>query len=385
MYLHIPFCVKKCNYCDFLSAPAGRKQIEEYLQCLNKEIRAYREYHYEADTVFFGGGTPSLLLPDDIRQLMEALRETFYIEETAEVTMECNPETVDREKLAAMKEAGVNRLSFGLQSASDRELLLLGRIHNYERFLAAYTTAREEGFENINIDLMSAIPEQTEKTWEETLEKVVKLNPEHISAYSLIIEEGTVFYEKQEKLLLPDEDAERRMYYRTKEILKAAGYERYEISNYARPGYESRHNLKYWSCEEYIGIGLGASSYLEGVRFFNVPEYKIYRDCCMELGKEGENVAGEDGSGLSVLRREKEKLGEKQKMEEFCFLGLRRMQGISKKLFEEQFGMPIEEVYGKVLKELQEKDLLYIEETRIFLTEKGIDVSNQVFAEFLLD
>lgn len=369
LYLHIPFCVKKCNYCDFLSAPATRAQITDYLECLKKEITGYREFHYQADTVFFGGGTPSLLLPSDILQLTDVLRSTFNIEETAEITMECNPETVDREKLLAMKQAGINRVSFGLQSAVDKELELLGRIHNYERFLSAYAMAREVGFTNINIDLMSAIPEQTEASWEKTLRKVTALKPEHISAYSLIIEEGTVFYEKEDELVLPDEDAERRMYYRTKELLKEAGYERYEISNYARPDYESRHNLKYWSGEDYIGMGLGASSYLDGVRFHNPMERDKYREKC---GK------------LLELREEEEILDECKKMEEFCFLGLRRMKGISKAEFAERFGCPIEEIYGTVLEELENKGLLYIEETQIFLTEKGIDLSNQVFAEFLL-
>lgn len=369
LYLHIPFCVKKCNYCDFLSAPATREQITEYLTCLKKEIAAYREFQYQADTVFFGGGTPSLLLPSDVLSLMEVLRSAFNIEETAEITMECNPETVDRDKLSAMKQSGINRISFGLQSASDRELEVLGRIHNYERFLSAYAMARDVGFTNINIDLMSAIPEQTEASWEETLKKVIELKPEHISAYSLIIEEGTAFYDSRDKLVLPDEDAERRMYYRTKELLGEAGYERYEISNYARVGYGSRHNLKYWSGEEYIGMGLGASSYLNGVRFHNPEERAEYRKNC---------------GSLMALRQEAEVLGTKQKMEEFCFLGLRRMKGISKTEFLERFNCSIENIYGKVLKELEEKGLLYIEETQIFLTEKGIDLSNQVFAEFLL-
>lgn len=369
LYIHIPFCVKKCNYCDFLSAPATRVQIAEYLTCLKREIAAYREFQYQADTVFFGGGTPSLLLPSDIMELMEVLKSAFNIEETAEITMECNPETVDREKLYAMKRAGISRVSFGLQSASDRELELLGRIHNYERFLSAYAMAREAGFTNINIDLMSALPTQTESSWEETLRKVIALEPEHISAYSLIIEEGTEFYENADTLMLPDEDAERRMYYRTKELLREAGYERYEISNYARPGYESRHNLKYWSGEDYIGMGLGASSYLDGMRFHNPMDREAYRRKC---GK------------LRELREEEEILDKRQKMEEFCFLGLRRMRGISKTEFEKSFGCPIEEVYGSVLEELQKKELLYIEETRIFLTEKGIDLSNQVFTEFLL-
>lgn len=349
--------------------------IERYLDSLRKEIAAYRKFQYPADTVFFGGGTPSLLLPSDIRMLMQELGKAFIIEETAEITMECNPETVDKDKLLAMKQAGINRLSFGLQSASDRELMLLGRIHNYERFLKAYKMAGEAGFDNVNIDLMSAIPGQTEESWEETLTRVIALEPAHISAYSLIIEEGTLFSENRAQLVLPDEDAERRMYYRTKELLMKAGYRRYEISNYARCGYESRHNLKYWSGEEYIGLGLGAASYLEGVRFHNPVNHREYQRACAALTHR---------EGLAGLRCEEEQLTRERKMEEFCFLGLRRMKGISGAEFEEQFGIPIAEVYGEVLKNLAGKGLLHIEGTEISLTERGIDVSNQVFAEFLL-
>lgn len=370
LYLHIPFCVKKCNYCDFLSAPAAKEDREAYVNCLKKEILAYRNAGYAADTVFFGGGTPSLLSADNVKELMEALHTAFIIEGTAEITMECNPETVDKQKLSAMYKAGINRLSFGLQSAADRELALLGRIHTYERFLAAYYEARAAGFENINIDLMSAIPEQTEDSWEETLAKAAALQPEHISAYSLIIEEGTVFYDRRRELVLPDEDTERQMYYRTKELLQAAGYERYEISNYARPGRESRHNLKYWSGAEYIGMGQGASSYLEGTRFHNPYDGRAYLENC---------------KNLAALRCEEERLTRARQMEEFCFLGLRRMRGISKKEFKEQFGQELCEIYPGVVEGFLEKGMLAAQGERIFLTEQGIDVSNRIFAEFLLD
>lgn len=370
LYLHIPFCVKKCNYCDFLSAPAAEEDRKAYAACLKKEILAYRSAGYEADTVFFGGGTPSLLSADSIKELMQTLHAAFLIEETAEITMECNPETLDKEKLSVMRKAGINRISFGLQSAVDRELALLGRIHNYERFLRAYYDAREAGFENISIDLMSAIPEQTESSWEETLKKVIDLKPEHISAYSLIIEEGTVFYDRQEELVLPDEDTERQMYHRTKELLQNAGYERYEISNYARPGFESRHNLKYWSGAEYIGMGQGASSFLEGIRFHNPYDGRTYRENC-------ENPA--------ALRCEEERLTKAAQMEEFCFLGLRRMKGISEEKFRELFDRRLAEVYPGVVEGFVEQGLLAKQGEWISLTEKGIDVSNRIFAEFLLD
>lgn len=353
-----------------MSAPATEPQISAYVECLCREILAYRKFSYQADTVFFGGGTPSLLSGDGIKRLMEALHTVFIIEKEAEITIECNPETVDGEKLALIRQAGVNRISFGLQSASDRELALLGRIHSYDRFLQAYQAAREAGFQNINVDLMSAIPGQSMQSWEETLGKVIDVRPQHISAYSLIIEEGTDFYDRRKELALPDEETERSMYYRTRELLRTAGYERYEISNYALPGMESRHNLKYWSGAEYIGMGLGASSYLEGVRFHNPSVMKEYLAEC---------------ASLPALRRDEERLDKKRQMEEFCFLGLRKCSGISEAEFLERFGQPIGEVYQQALPELIRQGLLRQNDGRIALTDWGIDVSNQVLAEFLLD
>lgn len=369
LYLHIPFCVKKCHYCDFLSAPAIELERKSYIFALKEEILAYQKHEYCADTIFFGGGTPSILSVEEIKMLIEALYQVFTISKQAEITIECNPETVDKGKLSALREMGFNRVSFGLQSALDQELVTLGRVHNYDKFLNAYQIAKEEGFSNINIDLMSAIPGQTMESWEETLRKVLALNPSHISAYSLIIEEGTVFYNKQEELDLPVEETERLMYYKTGELLSKAGYQQYEISNYAKPGKESRHNLKYWSLEEYIGMGLGASSYLEGVRFHNPASMEAYKRDCGCLAK---------------LRQEEEYLAESQQMEEFCFLGLRKRKGIGEKEFSNRFGQEIDTIYGKVIEKFQKMGLLIREDGRIFLSRQGIDVSNQVFAEFLL-
>ena len=369
LYLHIPFCVKKCHYCDFLSAPAIELERKSYIFALKEEILAYQKHEYCADTIFFGGGTPSILSVEEIKMLIEALYQVFTISKQAEITIECNPETVDKGKLSALREMGFNRVSFGLQSALDQELVTLGRVHNYDKFLNAYQIAKEEGFSNINIDLMSAIPGQTMESWEETLRKVLTLNPSHISAYSLIIEEGTVFYNKQEELDLPGEETERLMYYKTGELLSKAGYQQYEISNYAKPGKESRHNLKYWSLEEYIGMGLGASSYLEGARFHNPASMEAYKRDCGCLAK---------------LRQEEEYLAESQQMEEFCFLGLRKRKGIGEKEFSNRFGQEIDTIYGKVIEKFQKMGLLISEDGRIFLSRQGIDVSNQVFAEFLL-
>lgn len=370
LYLHIPFCVRKCSYCDFLSAPAPPHKQAEYVACIKKEIAAYRGRGYEADTVFFGGGTPSLLSAEWMEELLEELHRSFFIADSAEITVECNPETVDEGKLSAMKRAGVSRISFGLQSASDRELLLLGRIHSYARFLEAFRSAENAGFDNINVDLMSAIPGQTEASWEETLSKVISLRPAHISAYSLIIEEGTPFFDRQGELALPDEDAERRMYYRTEKLLSQAGYKRYEISNYAKPSRECRHNLKYWTGGEYLGIGLGASSFFAGARYHNPANMAEYSAACEDL---------------AALKREEEFLTKKQRMEEFCFLGLRLTDGISREEFFRRFGLPIEEVYGEALDKYLSLGLLEKNGDGIALTARGIDVSNQVFLGFLLE
>ena len=358
LYIHIPFCVKKCKYCDFLSGPSTAAQRESYVKSLCQDIRSYMELAkaYRVISIFIGGGTPSTLTAEQIQQIFKAVRETFYVEEHAEITIEMNPGTVDREKLLGYKKCGINRLSIGLQSTRNQELHILGRIHTYEEFLETYHLARAEGFRNINIDLMSAIPGQSLEDWEESLRNVAELDPEHISAYSLIIEEGTPFYEKygegRHAEELPDEETERKMYWRTKEILDSYGYERYEISNYAKPGYACRHNLGYWDRTEYLGIGTGAASLIDNSRF----DY------------------GEEPQKLSIS----------EQMEETMFLGLRKMKGVSKKQFSETYGRTMESVYGDVLKDMEQKGLLTIENEFVKLTSRGIDVSNYVMSEFLL-
>ena len=379
LYIHIPFCVKKCAYCDFLSGPAGEKEKEEYVKMLVDEIRNCPDtvQNYRVISIFFGGGTPSLLTGEQIGRLMDTVREIFTLDEDAEITMEMNPGTVTEEKLRKYRQAGVNRLSIGLQSVNDEELRLLGRIHTYEEFREAYHLARANGFSNINVDLISAIPGQTVESWRRTLEQVMALSPEHISAYSLIIEEGTRFYQwygkgqtDQEKYPpLPDEDAERQMYERTEGILEEYGFHRYEISNYAREGKECRHNLGYWSRVEYLGIGLGASSFISNTR------YHLCTDMISYIERIG---SGED------LREEIEVLTKEDAMEEFMFLGLRRMQGISGTQFENCFGNTIEEIYGDVIEKLEQEKMLEVKEDKIRLTKRGIDVSNYVFCEFLL-
>ena len=370
LYIHIPFCVRKCAYCDFLSGPSDEKSRERYVELLCAEIEACRGKveEYQVSTVFFGGGTPSILQGEQIKRIMETLRKVFPFAEDAEISLEMNPGTVTEEKLVAYKDAGINRLSIGLQSVHDEELKLLGRIHTFDEFLYSYKMARKTGFRNINIDLISAIPGQTVSSWAETLQTIVDLKPEHISAYSLIIEEGTPFYEKygegagQE--LLPSEDEEREMYWKTKQILHEAGYERYEISNYAKEGHECRHNIGYWERTPYLGFGIGAASLFEETRYANPSNIEEYR--------------------TSFAKKfQAEKLSIEEQIEEFMFLGLRMMKGISKQRFAENFGRKIEEIYGEQIEKLKKLELLEEKDDRIYLTEKGIDISNSVFVEFM--
>ena len=379
LYVHIPFCVRKCEYCDFLSAPAGADTQQEYVRNLLLEIeqKGVRCTDYEVTTIFFGGGTPSILKAGWIADILDAIHRNFKVRKDAEITIECNPGTLTFEKLSIYKSAGINRISVGLQSASDAELRELGRVHTYEDFLKSYDLIRKNGFSNVNVDMTAALPGQTLKSYEQTLRRVLALKPEHISAYSLIIEEGTPFYEKYEAdellrekgekpQILPSEETERLMYERTKELLLAHGYERYEISNYARKGYACRHNVGYWRRENYLGFGLGSASLLENERFHNTTDLTDYL-------------------GGDYLAYEQEKLDKKSQMEEFMFLGLRMTEGISTECFRQTFGLTVELVYGPVLEQQIADQLLRKEDGRIFLTERGLDVSNYVMAQFLLD
>lgn len=383
IYIHIPFCVRKCAYCDFLSGPAAPEEQKAYVRALIKEIRTAACYssRYEVTTIFFGGGTPSLLAGEQLDEIMRTIKESFPIREDAEITMEMNPGTANREKLKAYRQAGINRLSIGLQSANNQELKILGRIHTFETFLETYQMAREEGFDNINVDLMSALPGQTETSYEETVQKVLTLAPEHISSYSLIIEEGTPFFEWYGKgetgnmPELPDEDTERCMYRRTKELLEEAGYYRYEVSNYALPGKECRHNIGYWERKDYLGFGIGAASLLEENRFSNVRDRSVYVQALEQY--EGEEV-------FAAIRTEKEVLSKEDQMSETMILGLRMMKGIAKDEFHKRFGKAMDEVYGDVLKKYIDWNLLELtQDNRVRFTEQGISVSNIVLADFL--
>lgn len=383
IYIHIPFCVRKCLYCDFLSAPASGETMEAYASCLCREIEAAGKLYpdYEVRTVFFGGGTPSILKKERICQIMEALRRAFSLAEDAEITIEVNPGTVDADKLAAYYAAGINRLSIGVQSLQGNELQALGRIHSTEDFFQTYSMAIKSGFNNINVDLMSAIPEQTLESCQDTLRQLLSLDrpPSHISAYSLIIEEGTPFYENTP--VLPDEEMDRLFYKITNDILKAAGYHRYEISNYAREGYECRHNRVYWERGEYLGFGIGAASLMQETRFSNIRDLQTYLKLLSGEAADGPST----GQLTEHLRQEVSHLTEREQMEEFMFLGLRLTEGVSKKRFFKTFGKKFTDVYPGISEKLIREGLLVQEGDRLKLTELGLDVSNRVMAEFLFD
>lgn len=436
IYLHIPFCKRKCLYCDFLSAPATDEVINRYVDALCAQI-AREADSYEGlfvRSVFLGGGTPSLLSVFQMEKIMEQLSARFGLAQNAEITMECNPGTLDFQKLKGYKNAGINRLSIGLQSACDAELKALGRIHSYEDFLQNYGAARRAGFTNINVDLMSALPGQTVEGWMETLHKVVGLAPEHISAYSLIIEEGTPFYERYGEeqygaerlrkaheqgkqgehnspaepahafLPLPSEEEERLMYERTEAVLRQYGYHRYEISNYAKPGKECLHNIGYWDRTDYVGFGLGAASKVGDMRWKITDDLEEYLQI-FDAENSKNAMVEPDGGQRELLpyadrmrraaceegepddgKRERQILSVPEQMEEFMFLGLRLAAGISTAEFRRQFGIGIREVYGRILERLERDGLLifYEDGKKIKLTPKGVDVSNYVLAQFLL-
>lgn len=397
IYVHIPFCAKKCAYCDFLSFPGNMRMRREYTDKLLEEICIQSSFvrEYQVDTIFLGGGTPSVLDVSDITAIMGALKEHYDIAPDAEITIEVNPGTVKMEGLVAYREAGINRVSMGLQSADDTELRYLGRIHTYDEFLKSFQRVRMAGFTNVNVDLISAIPGQTPESWRNTLKKTAMLKPEHISAYSLIVEEGTPFYdrygghvemesyemspEERRRLMalpdLPDEDTEREMYYMTRNCLAEQGYERYEISNYARPGFECRHNVGYWTGTGYLGLGLGASSYLEGCRFHNTSDFQSYVSAHFD----------DEAEFCQALRQDMEQLSVKSKMEEFMFLGLRLTRGVSAEGFITRFGQSIRNVYGGVIDKLEREGLLEHKNGYYHLTERGLDLSNYAMSLFLLD
>lgn len=466
IYVHIPFCISKCAYCDFLSGTADDAAKAEYVDALVMEIEktvnyidsthmqsndsaiceeacenkckgfcedgygdsyenscenVYEGHRYEChaheghvrdnyivETVFFGGGTPSCMDAVLIGRVMDKLKELFCISKDCEATIECNPGTLTKEKAHLYREHGINRISFGLQSANDMELKMLGRIHTFDQFKESLRTAREAGFDNINVDVMSALPGQTVDGYRDTLKKVIDCDVEHISAYSLIVEEGTVLHDRLETDYppLPDEDAERQMYYDTESLLGQAGFLHYEISNYAKAGRECRHNLSYWERKDYLGFGVGAASLFEEKRHANIADRAEYvkillNDDHFPSDKSvNEKVSVQNASGdlteINKVSQEQnyiplkiwagqDELSVDEQMEEYMFLGLRKMAGINMEDFAYTFSKNIEDVYREVIEENIHNGLLKKTGSRLMLTSRGIDVSNVVMSEFLLD
>lgn len=369
LYIHIPFCKQKCLYCDFPSYSGKEKFISEYVNALNKEIRT-KSINYKIKSIFIGGGTPSYLNEIELEKLLKCIN-TLRLEENLEFTMECNPGSLSEDKLKIMKKYNVNRISMGLQSTKSSLLKEIGRIHTLEEFENNYLLARKVGFTNINIDLMFGLPNQSVEDWRRTLEKIIEFNPEHISAYSLIIEEGTCFYNlyNKDKLNLPSEEEEREMYLLTKEFLKDNGYNQYEISNFAKDEKECYHNTVYWKLNEYLGLGASASSYIDGKRIKNIDDIELY----IKNINNNKNVENE------IYKN-----NINDNMEEFMFMGLRMISGIEESEFKERFKKDIDEVYGTIIDKNIKQELLVRNGGRIYLTSCGIEVSNSVMSDFII-
>ena len=446
IYIHIPFCVHKCIYCDFLSSPADvhtRKQYvralinEIYLtregKCANKLIKnvlqgdntSYEDMEEPAvngltsdyalyDTVcmadyektimqedisgcvddiksenghivtsiFIGGGTPSAIDAEDISDILDAVRKNYNVSDKAEITIECNPGTMDKKKAVIYRKAGINRISFGLQSTDNNELRMLGRIHTYEQFMESYKIAREAGFDNINIDLMSALPGQTMESFKAVLEKALSLGAEHISVYSLIVEEGTRLSDNIDSFPpIPSDDEDRQMYYMTKEMLSSYGYEQYEISNYAQKGYECKHNLKYWERCDYLGFGIGAASLYGGRRYTNISDIGRYMDVLAEITNALDKSYVNE---LLQIRTDMEELSKEDEMSEYMFLGLRKTKGIDITDFKEEFGTDIKDIFGEAIEDNIARGLLIHDGNCLYLSKRVIDISNTVMSDFIL-
>lgn len=373
IYIHIPFCVKKCAYCDFLSFPAGEELKKIYATSLIREIRSYAPAaaDMKVTSIYLGGGTPSLMPPRMLRSIFEAVYSNYRVDKRAEVTMEMNPGTVSPGILPVVCEY-VNRVSLGAQSANDDELKLLGRIHRWRDTVRSVELLRKAGIGNLNLDLMMGIPGQTLRSYEETLKQVITLKAEHVSAYSLILEEGTEFYRMNSEgtLILPPEEEERDMYALTRSMLERAGYRQYEFSNYARTGFRCRHNVRYWKRGSYLGFGIGAASLFKGSRWRNTPGIDEYS-----------GAGGDPGRIISEM----EQLDRRSEIEEHMFLGLRMTEGVTEEEFEALFSLSMRDVYGPQMERQIDEGLLATDgKGRYFLTDRGVEVSNVVLAEYLI-
>lgn len=401
IYIHIPFCVRKCLYCDFLSAPADASIRRNYVLALKNEIimRSYKEVWPAGKmpvipSVFFGGGTPTLLDAEDLADILELIKERFNVGKDSEITIECNPGTADENKLAAIRRAGFNRISIGLQSTDDQELKRLGRIHDYSDFVKVWEASAAAGFENTNLDLITGIPGQKTADMIRTADQILSLahRPKHISLYSLMIEEGTVFKQLYDagQLDLPDEDEERKIHWEIIDRFEKAGYRQYELSNLSLPGYECLHNTGYWTGREYLGFGIGAASYLRGIRFADtrsLDEYINYWIPGAEVkgaGNISEGFAASEDRFFGPLS-EKENLTESDLIEEFMFLGLRMTKGIDTGEFKRRFGKSVEDVYGNIICKHVGEGLLVSSDNRLFLSRAGQDLANYVMSDMIID
>lgn len=367
LYLHIPFCRSKCLYCDFCSFPRPQISVmEKYAEALIRDLKEKSLLcgDYTVDTVYFGGGTPTVLPPSLLERILKTVLECYRVSPQAEITAECNPATQSGELFVQMRNAGFNRLSIGMQSAQTAELKALGRIHTFADCVQTVAEARHAGFENLSLDVMFGIPEQTEESFLQTLEMAMDLDPSHISAYGLIIEEGTPFFRMESKLKLPDEDASERMYFQLIERLGERGWKQYEISNFAKKGYESKHNLKYWRCEEYLGFGPAAHSDFCGVRFGNSRDLAAYIE------------------GRSILE-EQSRIDTEERKNEYVMLGMRLAEGVDAKAFEARFEEPFSARFGTRLRRYEEGGFVRSSELGAAFTPKGMYVSNAILADVL--
>ena len=370
IYIHIPFCIKKCEYCDFVSYCNKKEYVPQYINALKKEIKNNINKEYKITTIYIGGGTPSSIEENYIADIIETIKLNMNEEnlkdfENIEVTIEVNPGTVNKEKLQVYKKIGINRLSIGLQETHNELLKSIGRIHTYEEFIKTYKLARKIGFNNINVDLMIALPNQTIQDIKENLENITKLNPEHISVYSLILEEGTPFYNKynENKIKLPDEELERNMYWYVKNTLENNGYMHYEISNFSKKGFESKHNMNCWNQEEYLGFGLAAHSYNNRIRYSNTNSIEEYI------------------KGSNKIIHEEQTLEDMQK--EYMLLGLRKIEGINIQKFKNKFAQNPIFIFKEQLNKLVDEELIIVDGNEIKLTNKGLDLANIVWEEFV--
>lgn len=380
IYIHIPFCVRKCAYCDFLSFPSDADMRSQYLAALKQEIRArldvQKEPPFFLSSVFFGGGTPTVLSGEELAGILAEIKKSAVSDGNAEISLEANPGTVDEKKLCVLKDAGFNRISIGAQSMNDGNLKLLGRIHDKEMFRKAFDAAGKAGFDNINLDLISGLPGQTVSGWEDELREAVSFGSGHISVYSLELYEDTPLYSRKEEYPWPSDEELARMYERTEKILSEHGLHRYEFSNYAKPGYECRHNTGYWTGDEYLGFGIGAASFENNTRYSNTAEMKAYLDVMKN--------AAQGGPDLQAVRTGIQKLSEKDLESEYMILGLRLTKGVSVSGFRERFGESMEDVFGKMIRKYLQSGFLVMEEDRLRLAEKALFVSNTILADFML-